>query len=73
MGEIAGHDIGAIGEPDRSERRSRGAAQRRIATRIMPETKARSAVSLNGEGDVVEHGELAEDARHLERARQPEP
>src|SRR5262249_60762349 len=61
---------GAPAEPARLERGARGVAERRLDAGPPPEREARSGVRLDGQRDVVEGREVAEDARHLERARQ---
>src|SRR5205809_879478 len=70
--EFRGEHVGARREAHTIERGKRRPAQRGIVARIAPETKRMPGVRLDGEGDVVERGEIEKQRGDLKRAREPE-
>src|ERR1051325_12014029 len=72
MCQRAGGQVSASGKPDDAKRSECRVAQARILTGGAPKTEAVPSPGLNRQRDIVERGELAEDAGDLERARDAE-
>ena len=64
--------VGPVGEPDLGQHAAARSRSRGVARSRAPEAEAVAGVRLHRERDVVERGELAEDAGDLERARDAE-
>ena len=60
MAEIRGERVGTPLEPDLSECLPRGRPQSLIVASITPKSVGMTGMSLNGERNVVERGELRE-------------
>src|SRR5262249_31544370 len=66
-------DVAEAGKADVRDELARRAAQARNTFRRLPEAETVALGGLNGERNVSLGGEAVEDARDLERSRQPQP
>src|ERR1035437_11123476 len=64
--------VGAPIQADAGEQRACRLAQFRLAPRIAPEMKRMAGMRLHRQRDIIEHAEIEEQGRDLERARQPQ-
>ena len=69
---LATSDIGALGEAHARQRLARRLAQLGLAARMAPEAEGMAGVRLHRQRHVVERGEIEEQRRDLERAREPQ-
>src|SRR5262245_50428717 len=66
-------DVAEAGKADVRDQLARGPPQARNPLRRLPEAETVALGGLHGERNVALGGEAVEDARDLERSRQPEP